>query len=94
MYSPTLKSSIVQLAKSEYPNWVHSGRFEKLAFELRYKSSNAGRRCRELYHEGYLERRINEQKCVEYKYQPRENREIVPISREEEEKDILTLAIQ
>lgn len=89
MYSPTLKSSIIQLIKNEYPYWVGGNRLEKLAFELHYKAENAMRRGRELVSEGLIEKGYTEEGWVKYKYiLPK------PISREEEERDILMTAIQ
>lgn len=47
--------------------WVHSGEIERLALQAGYKSSNAGRRCREMQNEGILERKL-ENGSVLYKY--------------------------
>ena len=47
--------------------WVHSGEIERLALHAGYKSSNAGRRCREMQNEGILERKL-EKGSVLYRY--------------------------
>jgi len=47
--------------------WVHSGTLERLALEAGYKSSNAGRRCREMQNDGILERKL-EKGSVLYRY--------------------------
>ena len=47
--------------------WIHSADLERLALEAGYKSSNAGRRCREMQNEGILERKL-EKGSVLYRY--------------------------
>lgn len=47
--------------------WQNGGEIERLAMGLHFKASNAGRRCRELVTEGYLERRENDKGSVEYR---------------------------
>ncbi len=66
----SLRQNIIYLAKREFPDWLNGGRFERLAFDLNYKASNASRRCRELVKDNRLERRENESGCVEYRYIP------------------------
>ena len=78
----SLKKSIYDLAKSRCPEWVNGGEFERLALSVLKKPSNASRRARELCREGYLERRINEKRCVEYRAIPREER-VKELSQEE-----------
>ena len=75
----TLKEEIKKYAKGF--DWMNGGRFEALAMELGYKPSNASRRCRELVNEGIFERRLNERRCVEYRYFP------TPKSPQEKEKE-------
>ena len=47
--------------------WIHSADLERLALDAGYKSSNAGRRCREMQNEGILERKL-EKGSVLYRY--------------------------
>ena len=68
-YGDSLKKEIYKLARYN-GGWINGGRYEELARELGYKSSNASRRCRELFTDGYLERRLNDKRCVEYRWQP------------------------
>ena len=51
----------------KYDGWMHSGEIERLALNAGYKSSNAGRRCREMQNDGILERKL-EKGSVLYKY--------------------------
>lgn len=64
----SIKNQILLFAKARYPDWVGGIEIEKLALSKNYKSSNASRRARELYQEGFLERR--EGAYVEYRYIP------------------------
>ncbi len=63
----TLKSAIIEYARIRN-EWINGGEFERLADKMHFKASNAGRRCRELVKSGLFERRLNEQRCVEYKF--------------------------
>lgn len=63
----SLKTHIRYLIYDEYPNWVHGGRLQRLAFELGYLPENAARRGRELVKEEILEKRLNKG-SVEYRY--------------------------
>lgn len=47
--------------------WQNGGEIERLAMDIGFKASNAGRRCRELCVEGYIERRENPNGSVEYR---------------------------
>jgi len=47
--------------------WINGGEIEKLAQEVGYKASNASRRCRELYEEGKINRRLKNG-TVEYQF--------------------------
>jgi len=85
-----LKRQIVELARREN-QWLNGGRFERLAMDLGYKPSNASRRCRELVNEGLLERRINDKKCVEYKFIP--PKPLTPKEIKAEEEEHLRLAL-
>jgi len=64
---PSLKQTLLDKARSEWPNWINGGRYEFLAMELGRKASNCSRRLRELENAGLLERRLNG-KSVEYRY--------------------------
>jgi len=68
MNEPTLKSSIIEYARNRSDEWINGGVFEKLANDLHFKGSNASRRCREIVKSGLFERRLNENRCVEYKF--------------------------
>lgn len=85
----SLKREILKLARYEYPNWVHGGRFEKLAFELNFKPSNASRRARELEKASIFEKRYNEKRQVEYRLVV-----LLPQSHEQEEQELLMQATQ
>jgi len=63
-----LKSIIYNFMKMRPDEWVHGQRIAKLGLEQGYAGSNAERRARELAQQGVLERRLNEKRCVEYKY--------------------------
>lgn len=64
----SLRESIIEYAKRYPHQFLNGGEFERLALDMGKKSSNASRRCRELENEGILESRLNEKRCVEYKY--------------------------
>ena len=64
---PLIKK-IELMIQGKYPRFVNGGEAERLAMNEGYKSSNASRRCRELVKAGKLERRINENKSVEYRW--------------------------
>lgn len=64
----SLKGLIIEYARTRQGDWINGGELEKLAMTNHYKASNCGRRCRELENLGILERRLNENKCVEYRY--------------------------
>lgn len=84
MYSSSLKNFIYQRIKSYYPNWVNGGELERFALDEKFKASNASRRCRELYNEGFLDRRINKEShnSVEYRWLPPK-----PLTTEENEEE-------
>ena len=50
-------------------HWINGGEFERKAQEIGYKASNSSRRCRELYKEGKIDRKI-ENGSVWYRYRP------------------------
>lgn len=53
----SLKNRILNyIRKSD--GWINGGELEKLAESVGYKASNASRRCRELYNEDLLERKV------------------------------------
>jgi hypothetical protein len=52
------------------PNkWIHKAKFEELAKQNGYLADNAGRRLRELCHDGKVEKRESG-KSIEYRYNP------------------------
>lgn len=53
----SLKNRILQYIRKS-AGWVNGGELEKLAESVNYKASNASRRCRELYNEDLLERKV------------------------------------
>lgn len=63
----SLSKRIEKYLEKRYPDFVHSGEIERLALQAGYKSSNAGRRCREMQNEGILERKL-ENGSVLYRY--------------------------
>jgi hypothetical protein len=73
-YSNSLKRTIYNYLKSKYPESVHKGEIGKKAIEWGYENENAGRRCRELCKEGYIERELVKSlsgpKCVIYRWKP------------------------
>ena len=73
-YSNSLKSYLYFYIKSKYPEVVNGGDIEKYAMNAQYKASNASRRCRELWKDGYIERdyvkSLSGVKCVVYKWKP------------------------
>lgn len=53
----SLKNRILNyIRKSD--GWINGGELEKLAESAGFKGSNASRRCRELYNEDLLERKV------------------------------------
>ena len=64
----SLKSRIFELLENEYPAWIPLGRIERLAMELGYLGSNAGRRARDLIKEGKIEHDYNSKGCVSYRF--------------------------
>ena len=48
MKKPILSSRIQKYCQKKYPDWICSGEIERLALQAGYKSTNAGRRCREM----------------------------------------------
>lgn len=64
-----LKNELLQFARRRQA-WINGGEYERIAMDLGFKPSNASRRLRELQNEGRLEKRLNEKRCVEYKYIP------------------------
>jgi predicted transcriptional regulator len=65
-----LKTEILNLIVSEYPNWVAGYRVERLAGELHFMASCATRRARELETSGAIEKIYDEKKRVMYRYRP------------------------
>lgn len=72
MTSTSLKNRIlswVQRSTEHDPNsWIHVGDIERNSMQAGYSASNGARRCRELYAEGYLDRRERSDGTVEYRY--------------------------
>ena len=64
----SLREKLITFAKGKN-GWINGTEFERLAMNEGFKSSNAGRRCRELATAGTLERRMNG-KSVEYRWKP------------------------
>lgn len=53
----SLKSTIYEYIRSQYPRVVHKGEIlRKSTNEWGYENENAGRRCRDLEHEGLIEK--------------------------------------
>lgn len=51
----SLKQTILEYIKSEYPKVVHKGELLKMSVNYwHYETENAGRRCRELENEGKI----------------------------------------
>ena len=48
MRKPSLSKRIERYCRKNYPSWIPSMTLERLALQEGYKSSNAGRRCREM----------------------------------------------
>jgi len=69
----SLKGLIIEYARTRQGDWFNGGSIEVLAGKNGYKASNASRRARELCNSGILERRLNEQRCVEYKWKEQDN---------------------
>ena len=63
----SLKNRILTFLMN-YPKdkWINGCELERLALSAGYKASNASRRCRELFDEGKLERKLD--KTVFYRY--------------------------
>lgn len=57
-------------AQGKYPNFFNGGEFEVLAMQNGYKAANSGRRAREMFAAGILERRIATGGSVEYRWNP------------------------
>lgn len=55
----SLKEEIKQRFMRAYPNWINTGEVERWGIELGFKASHADRRMRDLFTEGYLEKRRN-----------------------------------
>lgn len=53
----SLKNRILKYLRSQ-SGWVNGGEIEKIAQSVGKKASNASRRCRELYNEDLLERKV------------------------------------
>ena len=70
----SLKARILEYLRQRPFTWINGGEIEDYVSTLfdsdgvKYKASNASRRLRELEDEGTLERRLNEKRCVEYRY--------------------------
>ena len=72
----SLKENISLNARAVYPKWLNGGDFERLAFDMGYKPSNASRRARELENDNILkreERKTTGVKSVFYQYVPTEH---------------------
>lgn len=72
----SLRDNIRLNAKLIYPEWLNGGEFERLAFDMGYKPSNASRRARELENDNILEREERKTtgvKSVFYRYKPTEH---------------------
>lgn len=65
----SLKQTITEYLKSEYPRIVHKGEIgRKAILEWGYENENAGRRCRELENEGVIECIKNHKHEAQYRY--------------------------
>ncbi len=60
------KMRIVNYLKFQ-PYWVSGTQLERQADEWRTKASVISRRARELAHDGTIQRRVWENKCVQYR---------------------------
>ena len=67
-----LKSILRNYLDLNSPNWIHSGELERLAMTNFFKASNCGRRLREMYRAGIIDRRLDEKGRVWYKSVKRE----------------------
>jgi len=70
----SLRARIISYYQREYSkhdNFVNAKIIEDKASKAGYKPSNAGRRCRELAREGWLEREM-QGKSVAYRWLPKE----------------------
>lgn len=52
----SLSSKLIEYLKEKYPGFVHGAELEDVARGLGFKGRNAGRRLRELYNKGIVER--------------------------------------
>jgi hypothetical protein len=68
----SLKEEILKELKNSQ-EWTHSGDIEQLSFSLGYKAANGGRRCRELFNSGLIEREIRND-SVWYRYKGEESK--------------------
>ena len=72
MPAPSLKSRILSYIERSTSHdgelWVHVGDVERQSMLAGYSASNGARRCRELYAEGFLDRRERPDGTVEYRY--------------------------
>ena len=65
----SLKNTILNYLKSEYPRIVHKGEIGRLAVnEWGYENENAGRRCRELTRGEEIENIPDEKGRARYRY--------------------------
>lgn len=68
----SLKSTILDYLKSEYPRIVHKGEIgRKAVLDWGYENENAGRRCRELENENKI-RLYKEKNQASYQWMPPE----------------------
>jgi len=69
----SLKNTILQYLKAEYPRTVHKGEIgRKAVLEWGYENENAGRRCRELKNENLIAVDYDEKGAAMYRYIDRE----------------------
>ena len=65
----SLKKTITEYLKAEYPRIVHKGEIgRKAVLEWGYENENSGRRCRELENEGIIEKIENSKGEAQYRY--------------------------
>lgn len=86
IYANSLKNYAYQHIKMKFPETVHKGELEKMADEWGFEHENIGRRCRELWRSGLIERVLVKSKkgvwCAAYRWLPP-----TPKSPEEQEKE-------
>lgn len=70
--------------------WINGGELERLQFDKMYKMSNASRRMRELYHDGLIERKI-ENGSVWYRAKSHSRVENTPIKQEQTQEQLFDL---